>query len=209
MPDEREVIADASRLEGLWQGQFGDAYTERNADVAGPRGPFWNMVLDRTGCTSALEVGCNVGANLDWLAQRLAPEHVYGVDVNLASLAALRQRLPEVNSVWSPARRLPFRDGLFDLVFTVAVLIHQPDGTLPIAMAEIVRCSRRWVLCAELYAPERTPVEWRGTTDALLKRDYGRIYQDTFPELSLVDEGHLSPDDGWDDVTWWLFEKDA
>ena len=33
-------------------------------------------------------------------------------------------------------------------------------------------------------------------------------FLDLFPfELSLVRQGYLSPEDGWDRVTWWLFER--
>ena len=42
---------------------------------------------------------------------------------------------------------------------------------------------------------------------ALFKRDYGGMYGELFPELRLIDQGLLGPAEGWDDVTWWLFEK--
>src|SRR4029450_3836841 len=32
---------DAARLEALWSGEFGDAYTERNAAAGDGRGGFW------------------------------------------------------------------------------------------------------------------------------------------------------------------------
>lgn len=93
------------------------------------------------------------------------------------------------------------------MVFTVAVLIHQPDSTLPVVMAEIVRCTRRYVLCAEYYADEPTEVPYRGQRGALIKRDFGRLYQEIFPELRLRTQGFLSRQEGWDDHTYWVFEK--
>jgi len=33
------------------------------------------------------------------------------------------------------------------------------------------------------------------------------MYRDLFPELTLRKEGHLTAAEGFDDVTWWLFEK--
>ena len=74
-------------------------------------------------------------------------------------------------------------------------------------MAEIVRCSRRYVLCGEYFAEETTEVPYRGQDGALFKRDYGALYQELFPELALVEQGFLGRDEGWDDVTWWLFER--
>ncbi len=198
---------EATRLESLWAGEFGDAYLERNRDAGATRGPFWNAVLDEFAPRTVLEVGCNVGANIRWLATRLHHADIYGVDINTNALAELRQKLPEVNVVWSAARDLPFRDRRFDLVFTMGVLIHQPDATLPLVMSEIVRCSRRYILCGEYHADGRIEVPYRGQRDALIKRDFGRIYQELFPELVLRRQGFLSRDEGWDSVTYWMFER--
>jgi pseudaminic acid biosynthesis-associated methylase len=154
-----------------------------------------------------LEVGCNVGANLRWIAGPVPPGGVFGVDVNEGALELLRSRLPRINAVAGQARSLPFRDREFDLVFTAGVLIHQPESTLPLVMAEVVRCSRRYVLALEYHADDVTEVPYRGVEGALFKRDYGRLYAELFPELTLVDSGHLDRDEGWDDVTWWLFER--
>ena len=202
-----ESIPEANRLEALWSGEFGDAYTNRNRLVAESRAPFWQTILSEIPVQHVLEVGCNVGANLRWIASLVPPQNVYGVDINLKALDQLHQSLPQVNALWSPARELPFRDRWFDLVFTMGVLIHQPESTLPLIMAEIVRCSRRYILCGEYYAEQTFEVPYRGQTGALFKRDYGRIYQELFPELQLRKQGFLSREEGWDDVTYWLFEK--
>jgi hypothetical protein len=74
-------------------------------------------------------------------------------------------------------------------------------------MAEIVRCSRRYVLCGEYFAEQTTEVPYQNQSGALFKRNYGRIYQELFPELRLIQQGFLGRDEGWDDVTYWMFEK--
>jgi hypothetical protein len=109
--------------------------------------------------------------------------------------------------MWGLARDLPFRDAWFDLAFTTGVLIHQPEASVHNVMTEIVRVSRRYVLCGEYYAPQVVEVAYRGQSRALFKRDYGRLYVENFPSLRLVDEGFLGRDDGWDEINWWLFEK--
>jgi len=207
MVDRDRSESEAVRLEQLWAGGFGDAYLERNRAAGEVRAPFWNSILTELPVSRALEVGCNVGANLRWFAERLSPPNAYGVDINDAALAELHRSVPGVNALLAPARDLPFRDAWFDLVFTMGVLIHQPDVTLPLVMHEIVRCSRRWVLCGEYFAEERTEVPYRGESGALFKRDYGRIYEELFPDLRLIRKGFLGRADGWDDVTYWLFEK--
>jgi len=199
--------SETVRLEQLWSGEFGDAYVERNRAAGNIREPFWQKVLAEFAAQTVLEVGCNIGANLRWIASLRPPQQVYGVDINLRALNELRLTLPDVNAMWSPGRDLPFRDRWFDLVFTIGVLIHQPESTLPLVMAEIVRCSRRYVLCGEYYAEHTTEVPYRGQTGALFKRDYGQLYRELFPELRLCKQGFLGRNEGWDDVTYWVFER--
>ncbi len=198
---------EAARLEALWSGEFGDAYTERNEAAGEGRGRFWATILDEFPAARVLEVGCNLGANLRWLASTVVAGPVCGVDVNLCALRRLRVALPGARALAAGARALPFRDGAFDLVFTVGVLIHQPPDALLAVMAEIVRCSRRWVLCGEYYATEPTEVPYRSQTGALFKRDFGGLYREFFPRLALRKQAFLSRADGWDDVTFWVFER--
>ncbi len=196
---------EAERLEKLWSGEFGNAYVDRNS---GPdtRGPFWRQLLERYPVERVLEVGCNIGGNLQWIVEKVPARQVYGIDVNEKALAIVRNRL-QVNVTWSVARELPFRNGWFDLTFTAGLLIHQPEEVMKDVMSEVVRCSRRYVLCLEYFAKETVEVPYRGQTGALFKRDYGRIYAESFPALTQRESGFLGKDQGWDDVTWWLFEK--
>lgn len=197
----------ARRLEELWAGPFGDEYVDRNADAYDRRGPFWTDLVERYGFSSALEVGCNVGGNLQWLTELIPGGQVLGVDVNRKAIQLLHQRLPTADAIVGPARALPFRDCYADLVFTMGVLIHQPDSTLPLVMAEMVRCSKRYVLCGEYFGDEATEVPYRGHDGALFRRDYGGLFAELFPELTLAEQGFLGRDEGWDDITWWLFER--
>ena len=198
--------SDAKRLEQLWGGEFGNAYIERNRKIQ-PRDLFWNKIVSEFPSQRVLEVGCNIGCNLHWLAQHVPHHEIYGIDVNRLALAELRHGMPDVNAVFSHARELPFRDRWFDMVFTIGVLIHQPETTLPLVMSEIVRCSRQYVLCGEYWSDKTVEIPYRDQNGALFKRDYGRIYQELFPELQLRKQGFLGKADGFDDATWWLFER--
>lgn len=202
------VFSEASRLENLWGGEFGNDYVERNIAAHSGREPFWKTLHKTFPFGSALEIGCNVGANLVWLSRLIDAKNVCGVDINEKALRYLRKNLPEINALWSPAKTLPFRDQWFDLAFTTGVLIHQPPSALPLVMSEIVRCARKYVLCAEYFAEELTEIPYRNQRGALFKQDYGKLYRELFPDLKLVDQGFLPKSDGgWDDVTYWMFEK--
>ena len=208
MQGEGEDLSEAVRLESLWAGAFGDDYAVRNAAAGEGRRPFWAERAERLHFGSALEVGCNVGANTRWLAELLGPENVAGVDINEQALATARETVPGADLRLAPARSLPFPDASFDLVFTTGVLIHQPPDELGRVIDEIVRCSRRYVLCGEYRADALEEVPYRGQEGALFRNDYGRLYEERFPSLRLIEEGFLARDDGpWDDLTFWVFER--
>ena len=154
MADEGEI----QRLETLWSEEFGDRYVDRNRAVYDHREPLWRRLHAAHPFESVLEVGCNLGGNLRWLAgARGAGRNVWGVDINASALREARATLPDVNAVNAPARSLPFRDARFDLTFSTGVLIHQPPEALPVVMSEIVRCSRRYVLCGGSTSPRSRP----------------------------------------------------
>jgi ubiquinone/menaquinone biosynthesis C-methylase UbiE len=200
--------SEAERLESLWSGGFGDAYVERNVDAGAARGPFWAALLERTAPERVLEVGCNVGANLRHLVDHVSTRDLWGLDVNEESLRALRGRHPDLNAVWGRARDLPFADQWFDLVISVAVLIHQPDDTLPFVIDEMVRCTRGQLAIIEYEAETRTEISYRDQTGAFFKRPFGAIVAERHPELTVLDNSELTRDDGFDDgLTYWLFGR--
>lgn len=204
-PDESAPPAApaAAALEGLWSGPFGDAYIDRNRDF-GSRCNFWAGLLERFPCRRALEVGCNIGGNLTWIQPET--ELALGIDVNVRALRLLHRSLGTA-AVRASGRAIPFCDDAFDLVVTAGLLIHIDDAALPEVFAEILRCSSRYVLMAEYFAPEKTEVPYRGQPGALFKRDFGRLLEEAEGTLELRERGELDHSDGFDRATYWLYEK--
>ncbi|MCU1358524.1 MAG: pseudaminic acid biosynthesis-associated methylase [Acidimicrobiales bacterium] len=198
----------ASELEALWAGEFGDAYVSRNHVHVDQRAGFWAGISERFPCRTILEIGPAHGENLRHLVDGRQPEDLWGLDLNRAALAALVREVPGANAVWGTARDLPFRDRWFDMVFTVGLLIHVPTPTLPLVMAEIVRTSGRFIMAGEYHSDEPDDIGYRGQPGVLVKRDFGAIYQELFPELILREEGFLTQDEhGFDRVTYQVFER--
>ena len=207
MTSTNTKASGASRLEALCAAELGNEHLDRDLSTYDRRGEFWLPLLDELRPQSVLEVGCKVGGNLQWITQRVDPARVTGVDVNPKALRLLDRRVPGVRAVHAPARELPVGDRSVELVFTTGVLVHQPRETLEKVMSEMVRASSRYVLCGE-HDGETVEVQHHGPEGARFGRDYGGLFLDLFPfELTLIRRGHLSPEDGWDGVTWWLFER--
>jgi spore coat polysaccharide biosynthesis protein SpsF len=199
---------DAARLETLWAGAFGNAYVDRNLSAGDARGDLWLPLMDELEPDSVLEVGCGVGTNLQWITKRVDAKHVAGADINAKALRLLDRRVPGVRGVNAPARQLPLADRSVEFVFCMGLLMHQPGETLDRVMSEMVRVSSRFVFCGEYHDTETVEAAYFGEDRALFRRDYGALFLDLFPyDLALVREGQLRPDEEWDDVTWWLFER--
>ncbi len=206
---------DETPQSGLWRGEFGDGYIDRNevspAYLAGLTAS-WGRVLRSAMSAppaSIFEGGANIGLNLRAL-RALTTAEFRALEPN----AKARERLvsdgvlPADRVIDGLLTRIDLPDSCVDLAFTRGVLIHVPPDDLLASCRELVRISRRWVVANEYFAPSPEVVSYRGHDQALFKRDFGAFYLDNFPELRIVDYGFdWKPVTGLDNLTWWLFEK--
>ena len=192
----------------VWEGEFGNAYTDRNVIDWRMRLPAFRQVLEGLPIRRILEVGCNRGHNLLALTDILGTEaEIVGLEPNHHALEQARAVSTQVAALYGCAQDIPFKNEYFDLVFTAGVLIHIPLVDLGAVLAEICRVSRRYILCIEYFAEEDTAIPYRGHDDLLWKRNFLRHYQTQCPELTLIRSGYWGPEHGFDRVHWWLLEK--
>lgn len=193
-------------IERLFAGEFGVSYTDRNAvmDPAKPR--FFRELFERLGVRRVLECGSNLGLNLgDAIGAGL---DVWGIDVQRTAIERAWATRGGGNFVVGSILDLPFRDAYFDLTFTCGVLIHVPPAAIDDVMREMVRTSRRYVMSAEYHDDaDEVAVPWRGHDQALWRRNYKKKWLESFPSLRLVEEGYKSPEEGFDRITYHVFEK--
>ena len=97
------------------------------------RSPVWALDLaDLRGDERVLDVGCGNGAHLAELAARSHCGPVYGMDLSVGMLVAVRERSGAALSV-GDAERLPFPDDAFDRVLAMHMLHHVPDRDRAVA----------------------------------------------------------------------------
>lgn len=204
----------SSRIQDIfWSDEYADAYSLKNSSFDNELGrQAWSKILENADLVEKtyLEVGCNIGRNLDQL-NLLDPELKPSViEINAKALEFVRSRHDLQEMFLGPAQDATFPSVTFELVFTSGVLIHIPPDDLVEVMTKMYEWSSRYILIAEYF--NRTPVsiEYQGRSNMLFKRDFGAMLMDNF-DATLVDYGFLwgriYDSAGFDDITWWLFEK--
>jgi len=198
-----------------WKGLFGDEYVNRNAyaDWKVKEGAkAFRTILDENEVSSILEVGSNIGLNLIYLNELFKKNvDLYAIEPNEKAFRKLTKENPvKIKKAWNcDAFNLPLKESSVDLVFTAGVLIHIAPDDLGRITDEIIRVSKRYVLCIEYFSRDPVEVAYRGQRGLLYKRDFGSYYLDRFPELYCAKYGFLWQRDFqvFDSPNWWLFEK--
>lgn len=198
-----------------WTGSFGDDYIQRN-DLAEWKIPLkakaFKQIFNKIEIDSVLEVGSNVGVNLSAINSFVDKKiKIYAVEPNKTAYDKLMENasVTGVTKAWNcDAFNLPLTDASIDLVFTAGVLIHIHPKNLGRAVDEVVRVSKKYILCMEYFSDEPEEKKYRGEDGLLFKRDFGGYYLDRFDNLECIDYGFLwKRAEPFDNVTWWLFKK--
>jgi pseudaminic acid biosynthesis-associated methylase len=201
---ESFMHARTKQLE-VWTSEFGRAFTDRSPQSPEAMDALWERLFkvrktdtfsrflspERLPAGRVLEVGCNVAAQLGLLQQVNPRLELWGLDPQAYALEKARQQYPTMRFVEGTAFDLPFEAGSFDLVMTNAVLIHIHPADLPAALAEIYRCTRRYIFCHEYYAETLCELPYRGQRGLLWKMDYKAQYLELFPDLRCVEKCYL------------------
>lgn len=75
----------------------------------------------------ALEVGCGPGAGVEAAAEKIGADRVAGVDPSPTFVDMVRKRVPGADVRVSGAEDVPFADGSFTVVWSIASMHHWND----------------------------------------------------------------------------------
>lgn len=197
--------------EEFWAGGFGDAYIERNQGeklLGSKTGIFARILSSTRDVNSVLELGCNIGLNLNAI-QRLRPNvRLYGVEINKKA-AKIASRLDHSKIFHQSI--LEFDPPLTcDLSFTAGVLIHIDPEALTRVYETLYKGSSNYILIYEYYNPIPVEIPYRGHKNKLFKRDFAGEMLDLYPTLTLLDYGFIYRRDAnfpADDLNWFLLQK--
>jgi pseudaminic acid biosynthesis-associated methylase len=195
----------------FWAGEFGDDYITRNqgeqpinANVV----LFGQILKAAPNIKSFVELGCNIGLNLQALNRINENFALCGYEINKA--AAQKAHDLNIASVVNGTilDELP-TDVQYDVSFTKGVLIHINPEALHKVYDNLYRLSKKYIVVCEYYNPSPVVVKYRGNEERLFKRDFAGELMDKY-NLRLIDYGFTYHRDNYfpqDDMTWFLLEK--
>lgn len=154
----------------------GDNRKEDYADKGNEdRSRFLAKLIDAhcPGARNALEIGCNVGRNLNFLRKNKGIS-VGGIEINEDALHLMQKTYPDLRSqtFWQGSAPRVIQDipkDAFDLVFSMAVFMHLHPKTPPSFWEQVMRVARTHIITIE---------NERSSGYRHWQRDYGKIFTD-------------------------------
>ncbi len=199
--------------EDFWMNKVTESYAHDNSTFDEELGLLaWERILskvEKTDVLSYLDCGSNIGRNLRFLKKILPFASANIIELAEAPYQKCLTEFKIDQSFLGSIKNADFSTQ-FDFVFSSGVLIHVHPDDLISSMERMFRLSSRYILIAEYF--NRTPVmiSYRGEDNRLFKRDFGKLFLENF-DCKIVDYGflwgHQFDNAGFDDVTYWLFEK--
>ena len=199
--------------EEFWADDYALDYIRKNSDFDLALGKeAWQKMLARADKPqSILECGCNIGRNTRVLLDLLPTTAMSVIEISKPAYSHVTATYPLKSAFNGSILDSSFTAETFDLVFTIGVVIHIHPDQLLANMRNMFEYSKKYILIGEYF--NRTPVmlEYQGQANKLFKQDFGKLFLQNH-RVKLVDYGflwgHIYDQAGFDDITWWLFEKE-
>ncbi len=199
--------------EDFWKNTITESYARDNSFFDERLGiDAWEEILSKVNkadILSYLDCGSNIGRNIAFLEKVLPTASANIIELAQGPYDKCTKNFNIKESFLGPIKTAEF-NVKFDLVFTIGVLIHlNPDDLLK-SMNRMYEMSSRYILIGEYFSRTPIMIEYRGEEDRLFKRDFGKLFIENF-DSNLIDcgflWGHEYDKAGFDDITYWLFEK--
>ena len=194
--------------DNFWKGKFGDKYTDRSLFSDRTLTIGKDLLSNKIKIKSCIELGANVGLNLDAL-KKIYNASTFGVEINSKAFAILKEKHRAKNS-----SIINFNTKeKFELSFVCGVLIHQNPKNLNKIYKLLYQLSSKYIYISEYFNPTPIKLNYHGHSIKLYKRDFAKDLWNLYPKLKLINYGFHWEQDPFlkgseaDDGTWFLFKK--
>jgi len=194
--------------EAFWKSTFTKDYIKRNKNYNRIATIGKDLLENKINITSAIELGANIGLNLDALKKIYTNCETFGVEINKYAFKILKKKHNAVNK-----SILNFQTKkTFDLVMISGVLIHQDPSKLNEIYRLLNKLSKKYIYMNEYFNPSPVTLDYHGEKNKLFKRDFAKELWNKFPKLELVNYGFHWKEDpfqkgNYDNANWFIFKK--
>ena len=98
-----------------------------------------------------LEVGCNVGPNLNCIKQKYGGIRLAGIDIDSRLVEIAKDKLRDIEFQVAGATRLPYDTQSFAVLLYDAVLMYLTKDEIKLAFDEIERVARKGVIIVDRF----------------------------------------------------------
>lgn len=144
---------------------------------------FQNLILRELSAKpfdSVFEAGCGFGWNIKRVKEEFPQARVGGLDFSMPQLRNLRnyRKDTRVEVAQGDACRMPFRDGAFDVGFTLGVFMNIHPEKIPAALKEMLRVCRKRIIHLEWSESHATPelIQKRAFKTNIVSHSYDDLY---------------------------------
>ena len=193
----------------FWETDFGNKYVKRNRKSDRILTIGKDLIKNNVLINDALELGANIGLNLDAIKIIYPGVKTYGVEINKLAFNIGKKKHTYYNK---PILSFNSKKK-FDLVCSVGVLIHQNPNHLNAFYNKLYSLSKKYIYLCEYFSHTPVMVKYRNNDNKLYKRDFAKELWIKFPKLKLIDYGfHWEEDPKLknscsDNNNWFLFSK--
>ena len=181
MKNKRKLAAQ----ELFWKGKFGVDYIKRNFDAQRIKFVGRDLLKNNINVNSVLDLGSNVGHNLDACKLAFPKANLTGVEINKTAFKILNKKYNAVNKSILDLKLKK----KFDLVIITGVLSHQNQSDVKKLLKKVYSLSKKYIYLADYFNPKPVQVNYRGHQDRLTKDDFAKKLWSLFPRLRLMDYG--------------------
>ena len=192
----------------FWETDFGNKYVKRNLKSDRIFTIGKDLLNNKVIINEVLELGANVGLNLDAIKRVYPDVKTYGVEINKLAYNIGKKKHKFYNK---PILNFKSKKK-YDLVCSVGVLIHQNPKHLNAFYNKLYSLSKKYIYLSEYFNPTPVTIKYRNNDEKLFKRDFAKELWIKFPKLKLIDYGfHWKQDprlkNCCDNSNWFLFQK--
>lgn len=201
-------MKNITEQEAFWKSTFTKDYIKRNKNYNRIATIGKDLLENKVNITSAIELGANIGLNLDALKKIYTNSETFGVEINKYAFKILKKKHNAINK-----SILDFHTKkTFDLVMISGVLIHQDPSKLNKIYHLLNKLSKKYIYMNEYFNPSPVTLDYHGEKNKLFKRDFAKELWNKFPKLELVNYGFHWKEDpfqkgNYDNANWFIFKK--